>query len=222
MKQLGLTLALILLTTLASIGLARLLAKAKAKGRGIGQAICERGQWPLQMFVWILGLSFAAELWGEWPVAMSALRYGAFIIALLWGVPRVTRRYADLHPDLPQVESIGKVITLIALAVGALALCGLFGVNLKALLTIGGLGSLAIGLAGQQVFSNFFSGMVLHFTRPFQKGESITAQNGIEGEVASIGWYMTRLTSREGKAVFVPNSTFASSTIVNISRDKKG
>lgn len=220
MDPIWLTLAIFALTLIASIALAVVLKKVK---RGsVGQAIYERGQLPLQIFIWVVGLSFAAELWGEWPVAMSAVRYAAFIIALLWVVPRVTGRYAELNPGLPQVESIGKVITLIAVAIGALALCGLFGVSLKGLLTIGGLGSLAIGLAGQQVFSNFFSGMVLHFTRPFQRGESIKAKNGIEGEVDSIGWYMTRLISPEGKAVFVPNSTFASTTIVNVSRGKRG
>lgn len=41
-----------------------------------------------------------------------------------------------------------------------------FGMSLSGLLTFGGIGGLAVGMAGKDILSNFFSGIMLYFDRP--------------------------------------------------------
>ncbi|MDI8978017.1 mechanosensitive ion channel, partial [Salmonella enterica subsp. enterica serovar Lubbock] len=40
-----------------------------------------------------------------------------------------------------------------------------FGMSLSGLLTFGGIGGIAVGMAGKDVLSNFFSGIMLYFDR---------------------------------------------------------
>lgn len=43
-----------------------------------------------------------------------------------------------------------------------------FGMSLSGLLTFGGIGGLAVGMAGKDILSNFFSGIMLYFRPSFQ------------------------------------------------------
>ena len=55
-------------------------------------------------------------------------------------------------------------------AVGALMVMHVLGVNIQPLLTVGGVGGLAVGFGAQAVTSNAISGLNLFLTRPFVVG----------------------------------------------------
>lgn len=68
--------------------------------------------------------------------------------------------------------------------------------SLSGLLTFGGIGGIAVGMAGKDVLSNFFSGIMLYFDRPFSIGDWIRSPDrNIEGTVAEIGWRITRINT---------------------------
>lgn len=60
---------------------------------------------------------------------------------------------------------------------------------------LGGIGGLAVGMAGKDILSNFFSGIMLYFDRPFSIGDwrIRSPDRNIEGTVAEIGWRITKL-----------------------------
>jgi CRP-like cAMP-binding protein len=73
-----------------------------------------------------------------------------------------------------------------------------------------------LGLALQGVLGNVFSGMSLHYTRSFSRGDWIKIGE-TEGQVVDTNWRETRLRDRASNIVVIPNTVVASQTIVNFS-----
>lgn len=89
-----------------------------------------------------------------------------------------------------------------------------FGLSLAGLMTFGGVGGLAIGLAAKDILSNFFSGFMIFCTRPFNIGDWISSPDRqIEGIVKEIGWHETVIMTFENRPLYVPNSIFSAISI---------
>lgn len=99
------------------------------------------------------------------------------------------------------------------------------GVSLTAVWTTLGVGSVAIGLALQATLSNLFAGITILADRPVSTGDHVTLSSpgfSVEGEVVRIGWRATELRTPSNEVAFVPNSTMASSVLVNYSLSGSG
>lgn len=91
--------------------------------------------------------------------------------------------------------------------------------SLSGLLTFGGIGGIAVGMAGKDILSNFFSGIMLYFDRPFSIGDWIRSPDrNIEGTVTEIGWRMTKINTFDHRPLYVPNSIFSSISVENPGR----
>lgn len=91
-----------------------------------------------------------------------------------------------------------------------------FGMSLSGLMTFGGIGGIAIGMAGRDILSNFFSGIMLYFDRPFNIGDWISSPDRqIEGTVVEIGWRITKIVTFDHRPLYVPNSIFSSISVEN-------
>ncbi|EKT60976.1 mechanosensitive ion channel family protein [Providencia sneebia] len=91
-----------------------------------------------------------------------------------------------------------------------------FGLSISGLMAFGGFGSIIIGMAGKEVISNFLSGIILYFDRPFNNGDWISSPDkNIAGTVIEIGWRMTKILTFDHRPLYVPNSLFSSITIEN-------
>ena len=94
-----------------------------------------------------------------------------------------------------------------------------FGMSFAGLLTFGGIGGIAIGLAGKDVLSNLFSGVMLYFDRPFNIGDWISSPDRqIEGTVVEIGWRITKIMTFQNRPLYVPNYVFSSISVENPGR----
>ena len=131
------------------------------------------------------------------------------------GVARrlIDRAVQRAHGD-PQVRALvrnvgGAVIYFFA------ALSGLVtaGVPLAFLLTFGGLASLAIGLAFQDVLRNVLAGIWLLVERPFRIGDLITISD-MAGVVQNITLRTTALRTGDGRLAILPNLTVFSGIVV--------
>ena len=91
-----------------------------------------------------------------------------------------------------------------------------FGISLSGLMAFGGIGGIAIGMAGRDILSNFFSGVMLYFDRPFNIGDWISSPDRkIEGTVVEIGWRVTKIMTFDHRPLYVPNSVFSSISVEN-------
>jgi small-conductance mechanosensitive channel len=73
---------------------------------------------------------------------------------------------------------------------------------------------LALGLGAQDLAKNFFSGIVMLVTRPFQMGDRVRI-GGSYGEIDYIGLLSTKLTKPDDTRVTFPNSMVVSSQVFN-------
>jgi small conductance mechanosensitive channel len=92
------------------------------------------------------------------------------------------------------------------------------GVPTTNFLAILGAAGLAVGLALKDSLSNFSSGVMLVFFRPFQVGDTIEA-GGTGGVVDSIGIFNVTLKTPDNRVITVPNSLVYSGTITNVSSE---
>ena len=109
---------------------------------------------------------------------------------------------------------LGNLIYMALLVFVGITAFGALGVPMGTFLTIVGAAGLAVGLALKDSLSNFSSGVMLVFFRPFKVGDQIDAA-GTGGVVETIGIFNTVLKTPDNRVINVPNSLVYSGTITN-------
>ena len=122
----------------------------------------------------------------------------------------VVQRRAD-----PQVHALTRNVLTIFTWVFAVA-GGLVagGVDVLWVLTFGGIFSLAIGLAFQDLLRNILAGIFILLEKPFRIGDHV-AIGDCEGVVQTIALRTTALRTGDGRLAVLPNLTVFSSVILN-------
>jgi MscS family membrane protein len=108
-------------------------------------------------------------------------------------------------------------LSLILIAVfSIIVLLSHFEVNVSAMITTLGIGSLAIALAAQNTLSDTISGLVIITDRPFSLGDRIEIRElDTWGDVVDIGLRSTRIRTRDNRMVVVPNGAISKRLVVN-------
>ncbi len=141
----------------------------------------------------------------------------AFVVVILVGrfLRRVTLRGVMRTSADAQLRTlVNNVFTIVTLTVAILAGLTAGGLNINVLLTFGGLTSLALGLAFQDLLRNILAGIFLLIERPFRIGDWITVGDQ-SGSVQTIQLRTTALRTADGKLAILPNLTAFSGTVVN-------
>jgi small-conductance mechanosensitive channel/CRP-like cAMP-binding protein len=77
-------------------------------------------------------------------------------------------------------------------------------------------GAVVVGFALQDTLGNAFAGLAIQIEKPFHVGHWV-AIGGHEGRVAEITWRATKLRTRTGNLIIVPNNVVSKEAIVNYS-----
>lgn len=109
---------------------------------------------------------------------------------------------------------LGNLIYMVLLVFVMLTAISTLGVDTTNFLAIVGAAGLAIGLALKDSLSNFSSGVMLVFFRPFKVGDQIDAA-GTGGVVESVGIFNVVLKTPDNRVINVPNSLIYGGTITN-------
>ncbi len=121
-------------------------------------------------------------------------------------------------------NSTGKAIpnlvrTFIAIIIYMLFLFAIiafvFDEPITSLLATSGVFAMIIGLAIQMNIANIFSGIAVNAERPFRIGDWIQIADLEEAKVVNVNWRSTRLQTRDGNIISVPNNFASESCIVN-------
>jgi len=112
--------------------------------------------------------------------------------------------------------AVGKITRYIVIIIGAFVALNTMGVDTSAVMAGGAVLLVGIGFGLQKLAENFISGLLVLIERPIHKGDFIDA-GGVLGIVDDIGLRATRVISRDGVTVIVPNASLMSQNVVNYS-----
>ena len=142
------------------------------------------------------------------------------LVAGIWAAKLIKQLIVSLMGKKeiePMLISFASSITYIALvAFVVIAALGQLGVQTTSFIAIIGAAGLAIGLSLQASLSNFASGVMIIFFRPFKVGDFVEA-GGVSGVVEGIQIFSTQMRTGDNKAIIVPNSSITGSNITNYS-----
>jgi len=148
-----------------------------------------------------------------------ALIVAAITLLIARGVRGATMRMLARNRAQANVTVLlGNLAQLVIITVGILAIVAIytrdtFGWILTSFSVVG----LVIGLSLQDILKNFFAGVWVLVERPFRIGDAIEVA-GYSGSVEEISFRTTQLRTDDGREVIVPNGTFMTSAVVNLTR----
>jgi CRP-like cAMP-binding protein len=118
-----------------------------------------------------------------------------------WRVDRIPDRFPNIVQD--------TIIIGVFLVIGT-------SVMQEKFLTTSAVGAVVIGFALQDTLGNTFAGLAIQVERPFHVAQWVRI-GSLEGRVAEITWRATRLITKNGDAVVVPNNIVSKEPITNFS-----
>lgn len=142
----------------------------------------------------------------------------AVVAAALAALAIVVSRYRD-RPRSEGTRSVPRLLLalprlLLLLVASWLLIAGVWDVDLSAALTALGVTSLVVSFALQDTLGGIASGFTLLADQPFQPGDWIRTGD-LEGRVLDVNWRSSRIQTRDGDLVVVPNGQLAGATITN-------
>jgi len=111
-------------------------------------------------------------------------------------------------------ELLIKIVYFTILIVGLIIALPYIDVDLSGILFAGGIIGIIIGFAGQNLFSNFISGIVIFIERPIKIGDNVGVGD-VLGTVEDIRILSTIIKTYDGIYTRIPNLTIFSSNITN-------
>jgi CRP-like cAMP-binding protein len=84
------------------------------------------------------------------------------------------------------------------------------------LLTTSAVGAVVVGFALQDTLGNLFAGLAIQIEKPFRVGHWVQIADR-EGQVAEITWRATKLRTKAGQFLIVPNSVISKEPLLNYS-----
>lgn len=154
-----------------------------------------------------------ALLWsGRVLAALAIFLIGRLFLRALTNTATGAMRRVGLDDTLSRfLGNMFYIVLLVFLALTAFTALGVPTINFLAIV---GAAGLAVGLALKDSLSNFSSGVMLVFFRPFQVGDHIDVA-GTSGAVETIGIFNVVLKTPDNRVVHVPNSLVYGGTITN-------
>jgi small conductance mechanosensitive channel len=109
---------------------------------------------------------------------------------------------------------VRNLITVTTYVVALISALVVYGVNVAVILTAAGVGTVAIGLAFQDLLRNVLAGIWLLLEQPFRLGDTITVMDQT-GAVQNITLRTTTLRTGVGELAILPNLTVFTGIVIN-------
>ena len=126
----------------------------------------------------------------------------------------VTKALRGSRADEGIAGFLSSCISFVLKMVVIIAAIAALGVNISSIITALGAAGITIGLAMQDSLSNFASGVLILYNKPFVIGDFVEV-DGSTGTVKSIELMHTVLITPENKELVFPNSVITKNKIIN-------
>jgi small-conductance mechanosensitive channel len=170
----------------------------------------------------VFGLHFRdADVYRAVAVVFLLISY----LGTVWLISAILRRAASIVIALSRLDPGGMYaqltrfgfdfLTAVIVAAVAVNLGARLGLPTYSLVAGLGVGGLAVALAGREALSNLIGTIAILLDQPFKVGDFIVLGEEDRGTVTDIGLRSTRIRTRDGILVSIPNSKVAAMKIVN-------
>jgi len=110
-----------------------------------------------------------------------------------------------------------NITRILVFVIGILIIFQYLGISTVHILTVLGVGGLAVALALQDTLSNLFAGIQVLASGQLKPGHYLRLTSGEEGHITDITWRYTTIISLQNNTVIVPNSKLASAIVTDFS-----
>lgn len=191
------------------------------------QTLLEVLRRPIYLSVLMLGLYLAVDELGV------SSRLNAIVEAFLWSAAILLWSFALLRSGTLGLKEMAKhapqsgflqprtlplfdiLIKTGVLAGGIYSLMLAWNIDLGAWLASAGIVGVAVGLAARDSLANYFAGVFIIADAPYKLRDIITLDDGTRGRVTDIGLRSTRIHTRDGIEINIPNSILSGMRIEN-------
>lgn len=197
-------------------------------------ALAHSARRPAQTAIWLLGTILIGRVLHEHTqepllAELDTLRNVGLALCLAWflfgfisrasaGVAASREARGEAF-DRTTLDAVSKLARLVVAVSAVLIVLQALGVSITGVLTLGGIGGIAVGFAAKDILANFFGGLTVYLDRPFSVGDWIRSPDkAIEGTVEHISWRHTRIRAFNKNPIYVPNSLFTTVVVENPSR----
>jgi small-conductance mechanosensitive channel/CRP-like cAMP-binding protein len=123
---------------------------------------------------------------------------------------------AALRKTTIENKILSDIVAACIYVCSALAILGfVFALPLQGIVATSGVIAIVLGLALQNTLGDVFSGLSLSVEKPYDVGDALLLEGGVEGKVIQINWRSTHLRNTENDVVIVPHSSMAKMRIQN-------
>ncbi|HEX8030725.1 MAG TPA: mechanosensitive ion channel family protein [Vicinamibacterales bacterium] len=123
------------------------------------------------------------------------------VVANPWRSDRPSERFPAIVQDVTVVVMFGIIGTVLLR---------------EQLLTTSAVGAVVVGFALQDTLGNFIAGLAIQIEKPFRVGQWVQFGER-EGQVQEITWRATKLRTKAGQFLIVPNNLIAKDPVLNYS-----
>jgi CRP-like cAMP-binding protein len=123
------------------------------------------------------------------------------VIANPWRSDRPSERFPAIVQDVTVVLMFGVIGTVLLH---------------EQLLTTSAVGAVVVGFALQDTLGNFIAGLAIQIEKPFRVGQWVQFGDR-EGQVQEITWRATKLRTKAGQFLIVPNNLISKEPVLNYS-----
>ena len=151
-----------------------------------------------------------------WAIVWLLVRYLSRVLG------RLNERLKGIDIDTRDMKTLDKLLDYLIITIGILVTIAILNLRevLYSMLTAAGIATIAIGFAVRDVAANFISGIFILLDQPFVRGDSVQIGD-FSGTVERISMRSTEIATFDGPVVSMPNSTVATTPIVNYTINKE-
>ena len=138
---------------------------------------------PISIIIWILSISYVAELIQAatkkmlfYELFTPAREVGIVLCLVIFVMRLISKAEKNILTqsevsDKTTVHALAKLGYIVVGISGSLTLLQSLGLSISGLMAFGGMGGIAVGFAAQDLLSNFFGGLFIYTDRPFSVGD---------------------------------------------------
>lgn len=190
----------------------------------------------LALLVFVFGFSvlfnfiearFTEYVSADFFSVIDAVIYGIGVVVVAILIVRVFSAILGWYGDTIAVKTettlddefiplLDRTLKIVVITLAVLIVLDHFGVDIKGMVAVLGVGSLAVALAAQETLANMIGGFTIMIDRPFRVGDMVKFPDGRRVVVHEIGIRSTKFLTYDNTLVIVPNAELIKSTIHNI------